>query len=567
MGDRPAERALQDPLPTMQRLDALAQRVLTGDITLPKFQRGFVWTDQQILHLLDSVSRGYPIGSVLLWQTTERLASERSIAGLDVEPQRHGYPVNYILDGQQRVATICAALHWRPTAGSDSRWRIVYDLARQEFHHVDTFTGQPAHVLPIYLLSEPAEYFGRVGEITNQELAHHARILFDRFMRYQVAVVTIQGMSVYEVAKIFERINSTQTDLTVVDLMRAATWTPEFDLQDEIEALLGVLDRKNYGHVDAKTILRTIAAAAGFGYARDDMYRLRELSTKALQAVVVEASEAAKRAVDFLTTEIGTPRAAALPYFNQFAVLVDIFHKVPKPTSAQYAAIKRWFWLTASGEYFKGWNARQMADDRTAVQAFADMAADIEANAAVPRDVLWRRSQFRSTSAPAKLLGLMLADASPVDLRTGIRIDTDRSLSWQNDKEFHHFFPKKFLRTNGVSEARANVCANIIMLSSVSNIQISDQAPSVYLKDLCDTDGEDAVRERLARSLVNDAAYEAARRDDYAAFLEIRSRTLHDRLMGLIGPVSGSIIGPAIAGDEVEPSLDDGEPVDRDSVD
>lgn len=54
-----------------------------------------MWVDQQTLGLLDSVARNYPIGSVLLWQTTERLTSERAIAGLDAKPQRHGYPLNY----------------------------------------------------------------------------------------------------------------------------------------------------------------------------------------------------------------------------------------------------------------------------------------------------------------------------------------------------------------------------------------------------------------------------------------------------------------------------------------
>jgi hypothetical protein len=186
-----------------------------------------------------------PSAASCCWQTTERLASERTIAGLEVEPQRQGYPVNYILDGQQRVATICGALHWRPEAGAASRWCIVYDLASQEFRHVATFDDQPAHVMPIHLMSDPAEYFGRVALLTDQDQAQRAKTLFDRLMGYQVAVVTIQRMSVREVAKIFERINSTQTPLTVVDLMRAATWTNEFDLQDKIDTLLMVLDRKN----------------------------------------------------------------------------------------------------------------------------------------------------------------------------------------------------------------------------------------------------------------------------------------------------------------------------------
>lgn len=35
----------------MPRLEALAHRVLTGDVILPKFQRQFVWSRQQTLDL------------------------------------------------------------------------------------------------------------------------------------------------------------------------------------------------------------------------------------------------------------------------------------------------------------------------------------------------------------------------------------------------------------------------------------------------------------------------------------------------------------------------------------
>lgn len=144
--------------------------------------------------------------------------------------------------------------------------------------------------MPTRGLSEPSEFFGRVAQISDPELAARAKTLFDRFTNYQIAVVTLRGMSVDEVAKVFERINSTHTPLTVVDLIRAATWTPEFDLQDEIDTLLTVLDRKKYGRVDSKPMLRTIAASAGFGFARDDMQRLRELSPEELQNAVAQPS-------------------------------------------------------------------------------------------------------------------------------------------------------------------------------------------------------------------------------------------------------------------------------------
>ncbi len=89
-------RGVQNPESTVPRLEALTHRMLTGDVILPKVQRQFVLSRQQTLDLLDPVSRNYPISSVLLWQSTERLASERTVAGLAVEPQCPGYPVNYI---------------------------------------------------------------------------------------------------------------------------------------------------------------------------------------------------------------------------------------------------------------------------------------------------------------------------------------------------------------------------------------------------------------------------------------------------------------------------------------
>ena len=73
-------KPIKDPQPSVDRIDDLAKRILTGDIYLPKFQREFVWEKQQVLDLLDSVARNYPIGSVLLWQSKQELRSESRIA-------------------------------------------------------------------------------------------------------------------------------------------------------------------------------------------------------------------------------------------------------------------------------------------------------------------------------------------------------------------------------------------------------------------------------------------------------------------------------------------------------
>src|SRR5260370_22805672 len=92
-----ATPAFKDPRPSVERISRLAQRVLTGDIILPKFLRDFVWPREKVIGLLDSIARNYPIGSILLWQSNQELASERTIGGLEIANERPGYPVNYLL--------------------------------------------------------------------------------------------------------------------------------------------------------------------------------------------------------------------------------------------------------------------------------------------------------------------------------------------------------------------------------------------------------------------------------------------------------------------------------------
>ena len=95
----------------MDRIEELATRILKGDILLPKFQRDFVWERSKIIDLLDSIAKNYPVGSILLWRSHEMLRSERNIADLEIEETQQGYPVNYLLDGQQRLSTVCGALY------------------------------------------------------------------------------------------------------------------------------------------------------------------------------------------------------------------------------------------------------------------------------------------------------------------------------------------------------------------------------------------------------------------------------------------------------------------------
>src|SRR5262249_54028370 len=153
------------------------------------------------------------------------------------------------------------------------------------------------------------------------------------------------------------------------------------DLKSSIDDILSVLEAKKFGKIDRKTILRTIAAASDLGFAIADIDNLRQRDTTQLRVAVDAVERAARIAVAFLATQIRVPTADALPYLNQFAVLVEIFRRMPSPGARQYEAITKWFWRTALSGHFGGWNTGQMATDR---QAVADFAAGATREIEVP---------------------------------------------------------------------------------------------------------------------------------------------------------------------------------------
>ncbi len=524
-------KAIKDPQPSVDRIDDLAKRILTGDIYLPKFQREFVWERQQVLDLLDSVARNYPIGSVLLWQSKQELRSESRIADLEIQLPKPDYPVNYLLDGQQRLSSICGALYWKGHNAS-SPWNVAYDLRTQTFLHLQNTDEPPLHIVRLNKLPNPSDFFLQVAALDaakEPQLAANARSLFDRFKDYKVATVTLGDMLLADVAPIFERINSTGTRLTIVDLMRAATWSPDFDLVDSIDAIRTALATKSFEGIERKAILRNVSAAIGGGFTVESIDDLRKSSTTELKVAANATEQGYKAAVDFLSTHIRVPSAAVVPYSNQIVVLAEILRRIPTPNAEQWKAIERWYWRTGISGYFSGWNSGSMATDLAAIAAFCDGKADeINIPTIQPTSSQWVQRGFRLNNAHAKILAVMLAYQSPRDFISGQTIDVSYALSWQNAKEFHHFFPQAYLRSVSVSAAKTSSLANIVYLSSVSNKAISDRAPADYLHELL-AKNEAQTRKWLATNLVEADAIEAALANNYDGFLEARATTI-DRI-------------------------------------
>src|SRR6266487_1809191 len=88
----------------------LVEMIHNGELRLPEMQRRYVWTATRVRDLLDSLYRGYPSGTVLVWETDQ----EQPARDLNVAQDRSPFTPKLLLDGQQRLTSLSAVIRGEP---------------------------------------------------------------------------------------------------------------------------------------------------------------------------------------------------------------------------------------------------------------------------------------------------------------------------------------------------------------------------------------------------------------------------------------------------------------------
>lgn len=112
----------------------LVDQIASKEILMPEARGGRVWTPEKARALIDSVYRGYPSGSVLLWEADPQT---RDAGG------RGNGGAYLLLDGQQRLASLYAVITGAPArtrrnnAVRESKIEVFFNM-----DHADR-TGDP----------------------------------------------------------------------------------------------------------------------------------------------------------------------------------------------------------------------------------------------------------------------------------------------------------------------------------------------------------------------------------------------------------------------------------------
>jgi hypothetical protein len=92
-------------------------------------------------------------------------------------------------------------------------------------------------------------------------------------------------------------------------------------------------------------------------------------------------------------------------------------------------------------------------------------------------------NSFRVSNANSETFVLLLAQNNPKSLVGGGDVDLDRVLMGYNRNEFHHIYPRAYLRELGTEDEKINCLANFCLLTSAENKRISGKQPSRYFAE------------------------------------------------------------------------------------
>ncbi|MEO6563429.1 MAG: DUF262 domain-containing protein [Nitrosospira sp.] len=466
--------------PSNPRLASLLTDVARGNIKIPVFQREYVWNDEQIMSLLDSIYRGYPVGSLLLWSTKVSLDHERNVGGFALPKTPEDYPVNYVLDGQQRLTTLYGVFN-SDTETADmelaDRFNVCFVPEDESFVHYSA--ADPQTSINLRVILDTTRLLPELSRFSDEHKATIAN-LTERFKDYEFPVVTIKDRTNQEVCRVFQRINSSGTSLSTLELLAAWTWSEQFDLRNEIETLLDRLADKGYEQLDEVLLMRCLASIVLGGIDADELV---DADPSNLIDGMTTLKQAMYATIDFLEKELKIKNVVFLPFPIMIVPIVSFFSMKLKPTAQQLHALRRWFWFCSFTQRYKaGTNTYVMAD----IQSMVKLAEGIPIFDALRADVdssLFKRT-WRINSTVAKATICLLAQFTPLSFLTGSSVDLGNAMSAYNAREFHHIYPKSFLASLGIGFHEANVIANVCLLTSSDNRIISDRDPGDYFSSI-----------------------------------------------------------------------------------
>jgi hypothetical protein len=560
---------------TRYTLNHLVEDIRVGRIGLPDIQRPFVWSASKARDLFDSLYRGYPVGTLMFWETGAEVGTRR--IGVDDTTQA---PFLLVVDGQQRLTALYSVITGRAVltkSFEERRIQIAFRPDDETFEVVDAAIVRDPEFIPDITALWTTGYkttvrgflsrlaVARGGDLDNtkqdelEERIDRVRDLRD--FGFQVVELGA-GANEEQVAEIFVRINSEGVKLLQSDFiltLMSVHWEKgrrqleAFSRSAVDPSVSGPSPRNSFMEPSPDQMLR-VGVAVAFRRARlqlvYSLLRGKDLETgkvsserrtqqfdrlSTAQDAVLDLqnwheylkclSVAGFRGRSMITSESTILFTYAIWLIGRRDFSLD--YKTLRPV------IARWFFMAqTTGRYTSSAESALESD----LQRISDLSMgdgqgfvtelDRQVRANFTTDY-WEISlpnrldtaASRSPALFAYLAALNLLDAEVLFSDVRVRDLINPAVTAPKGMERHHLFPKAHLAAQGVLATRqVNAIANMAFLDWAENSKISGSAPAVYWPVMIQALGGD----RLKRQIRMHALPVGWEQLDYATFLERR---------------------------------------------
>jgi len=561
-------------------ISSLIDMYKRGELRLPEIQRHYVWRAPRVRDLLDSLYRGYPSGSILMWETDEPVPTRESAISQNTSAFAGR---KLLLDGQQRLTSLTAVLNGEQITvrGRRKPVEILFNL-----EHPD---GPPTEVVEVISDEETPYVDDDEQELDDSEEEDASENLFlDRLNRrtFVVAAKNIANqrnwvsvskvfekddrtimreagitelddprydkyserltklrkiadynyvvhvlereMSYEEVTEIFVRVNSLGAKLRSSDLALAQMTSRWPNLLAELESFqeeceqtwftldLGTLVRAIVIHTTNQCLFKTVSSTS-----IDD-----------LKKGWLEAKDGLRYAINFLRTRGGIEDESLLSSPFLILTLSAVSQKYEGRLSEEdQALLLHWLFVANSrGRYGRG-SSESLLNEDLAIVYRGEISGLMK-----PLERQFGRFHIevadiagRGRSSPLFALAyLALKERGATDWMTGLGL----SLSLQGRQhliQHHHIYPKSLLKGAGFEAGEINEIANMAFIGGRTNIRISNKKPVDYLPLIVSDQGETALERQLVPT---DPEMWAIER--YRDFLDYRRQKLVDVMNAFI---------------------------------
>lgn len=559
----------------------LVSKVEHGDLTLPEMQRKYVWTSTRVRDLLDSLYRGYPSGTILVWETDDDIDTRKLSVGTTGSSPTSSQKL-LLLDGQQRITSLAAVLQGQPIVVKNRKRpiEILFNLEHPAGPPTEIYETDTADVSVDYEQFESKEEAKRdiqkelksrtfvvsTSSLRNDPLWVSVSDIFskseseilkrvginsddDKWDMYSqrlrqvknienypyVMQVLTKEMSYEEVTEIFVRVNSLGAKLRSSDLALAqitSKWRGFMDVLEDFSKEFG--DDSEYIEDWVAIRLMTVFATKQSKFKAINRVKLSKLE---------EAWEFTKKgthfAVNFLRHNAGIENLSHISA-SMLVVPIAVYAVLnnEKLTPTEEKKLLKWFYYAhMRGHYGMGSSETILNADLAVLFRGGDIDKLIEVlhehvkRFEVNPDEL---SGKNSNSPFFSMLYTVFKLKGAKDWFTGLKL-SDKTTGNTHSIQYHHIFPKSLLQAKGLETKEINEIANFAFIGGKTNRNITNKLPKKYLNDeVLKKNGEEPLKSQLIP--LDQSLWEM---ESYEDFLKYRRNSIANYINEFMDSIEG----------------------------